>query len=210
MQLQSCSNLETERGNLLRFGMSESGPEDNVFFPRLVHLYREALTLERRLEIANLIYQEIHRDLRLYLMSRVHPNSVEDVLNESLKAIFSSLDAFRGNSNPEFYKWCYRIARNKKVDTDRKDRFETLPTEEFWELVESTNDKQPLSSGDRHDFEYVLKLLKELKPKCRELLLDHFFFGFSLVELGEQLKLKYAAVRQRIQRCLQSVRGLIE
>lgn len=181
-----------------------------MFFPRLLYLYREALTLERRLEIANLIYAEIHRDLRIYLMSRVHPNSVEDILNEALKAIFGSLDKFRGNSNEEFFKWCYRIAHNKACDAHRKNRLETLPTEEFWELVEAADKKEPLSPGDKHDFEHVIKLLAKLKPACRELLLNHFFFGFSLVELGQELKLKYDAVRQRIKRCLQSVRGLLE
>jgi len=189
--------------------MPEPEPKSNVFFPRLVHLYREALTLERRLEIANLVYTEIHHDLRIYLITRVEPNSVEDVLNETLMAIFSSLDKFRENSNEQFFKWCYRIARNKACDMRRKDRLDILPMEEFSQLLDASATQEPLSPGDKLDFEHLMNLLKKSKPNCRELLLDHFYFGFNLVELGEELKLKYDAVRMRVERCLETARELM-
>src|SRR3984885_1166659 len=108
---------------------------------KLIRTYRLTAGLAERLRLADEIFRVIEPDLRLFVFSQVRPQSAEDVLQEVLKAITTSLKNFQGGTDKEFWAWCYRIASNKLNDQYRaqaSDRLQPLPPEELWQLVDAS------------------------------------------------------------------------
>jgi DNA-directed RNA polymerase specialized sigma24 family protein len=140
---------------------------------KLIRTYRLTAGPAERLRLAEEIIRAIEPDLRLFVFSQVGPQSAEDVLQEVLKAITTSLKNFQGGTNKEFWAWCYRIARNKLNDqyrTQASDRLQPLPPEELWQLVDASAQDAAITAGDRHDLEYVMNFLASSKSECGEYL----------------------------------------
>ena|ERR1700722_12494727 len=168
--------------------------------------YLKAEDFDRAQNRLNLICINISKKLTLFILTKVRPSDAEDVLHETLKAIFTNLAKFRGQSNEQFLKWCYRIARNKVGDHYRKGQRTTeldqFPTQEIERLVNATKLLEPPSPEIMADLEHAMMLLAKAKPICRQLLWDHFVIGLDYAELALQLDLQNDAVRMKVSRCL--------
>ena len=180
---------------------------------KLVKTYRVTSGLPDRLGLAERILPLIEPDLRFFVFGAIRPPAAEDVFQEVLKAIITSLGQFKGNTNGEFWAWCYRIARNKLSDQFRKqasDRLQPMPPEELWQLVESSAQASPLSAADRLDLEYALNLLTRAKPDCYDYLWNHFVIGLDYAEIAAGQDLTYDNVRMKIGRCLETAQSLVD
>ncbi len=82
--------------------------------------------LDQRLRLAEEIFREVEPQLRFFVFKTIAPPAAADVLQETLKAVTVSLSKFAGNSDGEWWAWCYRIARNKV--NDHLHQASTLPT----------------------------------------------------------------------------------
>lgn len=179
---------------------------------KIVRTYRLTPALDQRLRLAEEIFHEIEPQLRFFVFATIAPPAASDVLQEALKAVTVSLGNFAGNSDGEWWAWCYRIARNKVNDHLRKqasDRLQPMPPEELRVLAENSGQSNPLSAADRIDLEYALKLLAESKPECTEFLWQHFVLGLDYSELAEERNLSYDNVRMKIGRCLGEAQALM-
>ena len=179
---------------------------------KLVRTYRVTAGLAERLRLAEEVFRLIEPDLRFFVFSAIQPPVAQDVLQEILKSIATSMKKFEGSSNKEFWAWCYRIARNRLNDHFRKkasDRLQPMPPEELWQLVESSAQASPLSPADKHDLEYAMKLLTASKPECHDYLWKHFVFGLDYAEIAEERNLNYDNVRMKIGRCLDEAKSLV-
>jgi len=179
---------------------------------KLVRTYRLTAGLTERLRLAEAIFRITEPDLRLFVFGHVRPQSAEDVLQEVLKAVTTSLKNFQGGTDKEFWGWCYRIARNKLNDQYRaqaSDRLQPLPPEQLWQLVDASAKDAPLSAGDRHDLEYAMNLLATSKPDCGSYLWQHYVLGLDYGEIAEDKAVSYDAARMKVGRCLEEVRKLV-
>ncbi|MGP8201158.1 MAG: RNA polymerase sigma factor [Limisphaerales bacterium] len=179
---------------------------------KLVRTYRLASGLAERLRLADGIIRLIAPDLRGFVFSALVPQVAEDVSQEVLISIADSLKAFKGNSNGEFWEWCYMITRRRIYDHLRKkknDRLQPMPHEELLDLVDASAQVAPLTAADRHDLEYALKLLDSSKPECRDYLWNHYVTGFDYGEIAEEQNLNYDNVRMKIGRCLEEAKSLV-
>lgn len=179
---------------------------------KLVRTFRFAATLPERVKLAEDIFSQIEPDLRFFVFGALRLPAAEDVLQEILKGIATGLTKFKGDTKEQFWAWCYTIARNKLNDHFRKqaaDRLQPMPQEEFWDLVEASEDNSLLSAGDRHDLDYAMDLLTAAKPECFEFLRQHYIFGKTYGEIAEEGDLNYDAVRMKIGRCLDEAQSLV-
>ncbi|MBI3867410.1 MAG: sigma-70 family RNA polymerase sigma factor [Verrucomicrobia bacterium] len=179
---------------------------------KLVRTYRLSDGLAERLQLANEIFRLIEPRLRLFVFGALARPAAEDVHQEALKGVAAGLAGFAGSTPGEFWGWCYRIARNKVSDHLRKqaaERAQLMPPEELMRLVEVSGRDTALSSADRLDLEYALKLLAEAKPECRDYLWKHYILGLDYREIAEEQSLTYDNVRMRIGRCLDEAQSLI-
>jgi len=177
-----------------------------------VKTYRLTPALDQRLRLAEEIYHEIKSPLHDFIFGRLKHPAAQDVFQETLKAVTASLAKFSGDSDGEFWKWCYKIALNKVNDQLRKqssDRLEPIDPEELWQLVETSAQNSPLSAENRLDLQHALKILAEAKPECSEFLWQHFVLGLDYSELAEERQMSYDNVRMKIGRCLGAAQELM-
>lgn len=181
---------------------------------KLVRTYRLTAGLAERLRLAEEIFRRIEPDLRLFVFSAIRPPAADDVLQEVLKAVATSMGKFAGDTRAAFWAWCYRIVRNKLGDHYRKqhiesERMQAMPPEEILELIDASERAAPLSAADKHDLDYALNLLSSSKPECREYLWRHFVLGLDYAEIAEAENLSYDNARMRITRCLDEAKSLV-
>lgn len=177
-----------------------------------VRTYRLTAGLADRLRLAEEIFRRIEPDLRIFVFSHVSGDAAKDALQEVLKAIVTSLNQFRSNTEKEFWGWCYRIARNKLSDHYRgqySDRVKVMPSDELWQLMETTVQVSPITPGVRDDLDHAIKLLTAAKPECADLLWGHYVIGFDYGEIAQERGLSYDNVRMKISRCLEEAKSLI-
>ena len=179
---------------------------------KIVRTYRVTAGIGERLHLAEELFRLIEPDLRFFVFAAIRPPAADDVVQEVLKGVATSLRRFSGSSNEEFWAWCYRIARNKLNDHFREkstDREQPMAHDELWDLVESSTQGSPLSAADRHDLEYAMTLLTNSKPECYDFLWKHFVIGLAYGEIAEERNLSYDSVRMKIGRCLDEAKSLV-
>ncbi len=177
-----------------------------------VKTYRLTPALDQRLRLAEEIYHEVKSPLHDFIFVRLKHPAAQDAFQETLKAVTESLAKFRGDSDGEFWKWCFSIARNKVNDHLRKqesDRLQPMEPDELWQLVDTSAQNSPLSAADRLDLQHALKILAEAKPECSEYLWQHFVLGLDYSELAEERQMSYDNVRMKIGRCLGAAQELM-
>lgn len=179
---------------------------------KLVKTYRLNPALDQQLMLAEKIFRQIEPKLRVFVFSSVNPTPAPDVLQEVLKAIATNLRKFAGATEPEFWKWCYTIARNKISDHFRKnasDRLQTTSPDELRKLVDASISVSSLPPGARHDLEYAMKLLTASKPECHALLWSYYVTGLEYNDIADANGLTYDSARMKITRCLAEARALV-
>jgi RNA polymerase sigma factor (sigma-70 family) len=179
---------------------------------KLVRTYRLTEGLAERLRLAEAIFRQIEPDLRLFVFNAIQPPDAEDVLQDILKSVATSLKNFRGDMVPAFRSWFYTIARNRLNDHFRKkasDRLQPIPHDELLDLLDTSEQAEPMTAAARHDLEYALKLLDGSKPECRGYLWNHYVIGFDYGEIAEEQNLNYDNVRMKIGRCLEEAKALV-
>lgn len=178
----------------------------------LVNAYRQETGLEKKVELARLLYDTVKQNLRVRFHNKVPPSFMDDILQDTLIAIFHSLEKFRGKSNDEFWKWCNRIFFFKRSDLFR-DRYnakrEPLPPDELLLAMEKSGEIESISRDEKLDLEDAANLLKNLEPGCRRLLWKRYAIPMKLRDVAKEISLKSDVVRMRIKRCLDKLRGLI-
>jgi RNA polymerase sigma factor (sigma-70 family) len=176
-----------------------------------LNLYRTGTTEKDRTDCAEEIYALIEGFLRSYIYSRLIPSVAEDILQQTVIAIVTSLQKCRATTEEDFRIWYCRVARNKVNDHLRKkysDRLEFLPPGDVLEVLSRSVSYAPYSSGDWLDLEQILNLLEKLKPGCRNLLWNHHAIELRHTELAKEMGLKAATVQRRIERCLEKAQHI--
>lgn len=179
----------------------------------LVEAYREEIHLEPRMELAGKLAQILAPELRIFVISRARPSVVDDIMQETMKDIFTHFFTFKGKTEKEFWKWCYTIVRNKTVDRLRWDHKSLMyyPAEELMQLADTSgNVALPFSPEDRDDVRQVLKLLEKTAPDCRGKLWDFYVVGLDYDDLAEAFGLSYDAIRMSIKRCVELAQKLFD
>lgn len=179
---------------------------------KLVRTYRLMTGLAERIRLAEEIFRQIEPDLRVFVFSNVTHDAAKDALQEVLKGIAVSLKQFKGDSQKEFYSWCYRIARNKLSDHFRQqysERVQPLPPAELLQMLDSTAQEKPIALGLRHDLDYAIKLLTATKPDCYDLLWKHYVVGLDYGEISTERNISYDSARMKIGRCLDEAKSLV-
>lgn len=179
---------------------------------KLARTYRVTTGLADRLRLAEEIFRQVEPGLRLFVFNAVHSPAADDVLQEVLKAVATSLAKFAGDTHTKFWAWSYGIARNKINDQYRRqatDRMQPMPEKELRRLVEASAQTAPLSAADKHDLDYAMKLLTASKPECREYLWQHYVLGLDYAEIAEEGNLSYDNARMKISRCLDQAKLLV-
>jgi RNA polymerase sigma factor (sigma-70 family) len=170
-----------------------------------------AAEMHERLRFAEEIVVRVGPMLGAFVAAHCPEAAVEDVLQEALIGIANGAPNFRGNTDLQFWKWCYRIASNKLADYLRRKSNQpmlSLDVEEIRRAVEATAADPPISEDDREKLEMALGLLARSKPPCVVYLTLYFIQGLDYRELAAVFRSTANAIRMQIHRCLTLARQL--
>src|ERR1035438_3167358 len=106
----------------------------------LIHRYQTATKLEERIRAADDIMDSVATPLRLYIAARMEKAGVNDICQETLKGLFTSLDSFHGASDSQAWAWCHTIARHKLADHFRargRNRLDFVDPDDLWEAIQA-------------------------------------------------------------------------
>jgi RNA polymerase sigma-70 factor (ECF subfamily) len=134
---------------------------------------------------------------------------VEDVVQEVFLCVYQKISRFRGDS--AFATWLYRVTYNTAIDHRRRSvRHEALYGSDVLEAVAGA--RPAISTLDRQE---IVRQVERLPDPYRTAVYLHYWYGSSVVEIGELLGAKPNTVksylfraRQRLGRSLESGESL--
>lgn len=183
--------------------------------PNLVRQWRAATDVDGQLRCLDNLLPRINSRLYLYLRGWCSEGpELDEVLQETLVNISTTISSFRGASEGEFWTWAFTIARRRAIDRRRDpwgSRALHLTPEEMNALIEDDETTSAaLSAGRSIDARRALEILAQLDAGCRGFLTLHFIHGLAYEEIGEIVRKSYDAVRMAITRCLEEARDQFE
>lgn len=169
---------------------------DEEAFKQLVGRYQR--------QVANLIY--------LTLGSR---EEIEDLSQEVFIRVHKSLHRFEQDAS--FYSWLYRITVNICIDEIRRRKIKKTFSLEMFSESALERDKKP-SRGesasdsvlDEEKRRIILKALQKLSPVHRTAIVLREYEDLSYDEIAEVLNISTQAVKSRIFRAREELRGLLK
>ena len=127
--------------------------------------------------------------------------SADDVVQETFIRAWRHLPRLSADDRP-IRPWLFRVARNLLIDADRSARAHPV-------LVQALPDDAggPDSALDQVlDRELLSAALQHLPPAQREVLIEAFFNGGSLVTVARELGIPHGTARSRMHYALQALR----
>lgn len=194
------------------FGRGYAPKPVSMNLPRLANACRKAQSQPECIRFAEEVIVRVGPQLRHFVATRCPESDVEDVYQDVLLAVATSLPKFEGASDPAFWSWCYRIAQRRLADFYRSRG--KLPTvsidiEEVRREVEGSTASPEVSEADRLALSSALELLGKVKPPCVDYLHAYYILDLDYPEMAVMFHSKADAMRMRVNRCLALANALL-
>lgn len=151
--------------------------------------------------------------LRLFICAHSRPDLAEDVLQETLTAIATTIQRCRARTEPGVWAWCYRLARHKMADAGRvaarRARL-SLELETMHRAVAASGADDRIGPDEQEQLDYALQLLAAVKPPCVDYLWQAIGLDLSYQVVGQLHAQKADAARMQVQRCLELAQKLVQ
>lgn len=127
-------------------------------------------------------------------------DQADDAFQDVFVRIISAAREYRPRGR--FAQWAFTIARRVCIDRQRERRRGAEVLDESVAAHSGRSAAESVAAGDELD-----RLLGALPPEQREVILLSRLYGFSYEEIAEMVGVSGAAVKQKIYRAMQSLRG---
>lgn len=146
------------------------------------------------------IWHELHADLHAFIGRRISDNQVaEDILQDVFVRIHQQIASLHDETRLE--SWIYQIARNAIIDHYRSRKPDgELPETYPWEEDDDADLESSLTPC-------VRLLVGDLPEKYRETLYLTEYEGLTQVDAAAHLGLSVSAVKSRVQRARDQIKG---
>ena len=152
------------------------------------------------------LYAEYQPKLLRYFRAKINsPEQAEDLCSETVLKVYSNLDTF-DETKSSLSTWIYTIAGNVLTDFFRRNR----PSDELDE--ELRDESTPVEEGllKRESLERLANALEKLDTRERDLIVHHYYFGKSLLEISEILGVSYTYTKVLHKKALNLLRKDLE
>lgn len=126
----------------------------------------------------------------------------EDAVQNAFMYVFQHPEKIKSIENPKTKGFLIIISESKAIDIyrSRMTRREVMDDE----LLENLLAKDTLSPSELAS--YIVKLPK----RCREIIILHFYYGFSIAEIAKMQNATYEGIRKLLSRTKKKLRKMIE
>ena len=148
---------------------------------------------------AEQIYLQYHDKVRAYVRGKIQdPHDVEDLVSAVFMKIVQKLDSY-DPAKASVSTWVYTITRNTVTD-----HFRTRRT--MVALEDYMVDEQPAELSD-NALDSLADALMALKEKTRDLIVLHYYTGYTLKEVVEMMGMSYINVKVIHKKAPESLRA---
>jgi RNA polymerase sigma-70 factor (ECF subfamily) len=161
------------------------------------------------LDQLGLLFERYHQPLFGFFYQRSGNAALsQDLVQNVFLRVLRYRRNFRGDG--EFKAWLFHIARNVHYDNHRKKRIRhTDDVDEWKDQLADDGASQPQQLIRAEEVEQLKTALRRLDPEKREVLVLAKLQGMPYREIGELLGCSEGAVKVRVFRALQELRGLL-
>lgn len=161
------------------------------------------------------LIERYERRIRDYIYMMVKDNDrTDDILQETLIKAVRVIDEGRYTDNGKFLSWILRIAHNQVIDHFRaaKQHRQVNESESGYDLLgtlrfaEGTIEDEMVSLQIEQD---VRKLIGQLPPEQREVVMMRYYSGLSFKEIAEQTQVSINTALGRMRYALINLRRMI-
>lgn len=157
--------------------------------------------------MVDVLYQRYAHKVYRKCMSFVKDNSIaEDLTHDIFIKMYLNLASFKGKS--KFSTWLYSITYNFCIDYIRKNQKSKMVSIEDKIRVVSDMEIETTDDLQHIELKRLEKLLDEMKPEERMILLMKYKDGLSIKEIQKIFSISESAVKMRIKRAKEKVRML--
>ena len=148
---------------------------------------------------AEQIYLQYHDKVRAYVRSKIQdPHDVEDLVSAVFMKIVQKLDSY-DPAKASVSTWVYTITRNTVTDHFRARRALVA-------LEDYMVDEAPMELG--YDaLDNLADALLALKERERDLIVLHYYTGYTLKEVAEMMGMSYINAKVIHKKALESLRA---
>lgn len=125
----------------------------------------------------------------------------EDALQEAFINAFKNLDSYRGDST--FGAWLKRIVVNKAINALKKRRFESIPDDPNWDMVEET---ETVEYREELTIERVKAAIDQLPDGYRTVLSLYLLEGYDHQEIAEIMGISESTSKSQLNRAKTKLR----
>ncbi len=155
------------------------------------------------------LFKRYQLPLYVYVRELVHDEQTSlDIVQETFIAATRHIAGLRDDE--KFGSWLFGIAHQKCVQLWRKQNRESAALEEFVDAPGEFDDDPSELLIRREREEEFMRLLNELPPVQRAVLLLHFVEDFSLEEIASITGAQLGTVKSRMHYAKKSLRKLLE
>lgn len=148
---------------------------------------------------AGQIYEEFQPKVRAYVRGKIHdPHDAEDLVSAVFMKVVQKLDSF-DPAKASVSTWVYTITRNTVTDYFRTRR--TLVA-----LEDYMGDEQPAELTD-DALDSLADALLALKERERDLIVLHYYTGYTLKEVAEMMGMSYINAKVIHKKALESLQA---
>ena len=148
----------------------------------------------------------------LFAFLRQHTVSREDAEDLLLEVFIAALEyqGFAALPVKHQLAWLWRVARNKTIDSYRKNaRRPVLALEQIADQLYTDEELAPEAQAQRRDeYHHLRTTLEHLTPHQREVLYLRFADGLRCAEIAQVLGKSEGAIRVQLMRTLQHLRTI--
>ena len=150
------------------------------------------------------LYADFHNKVARYVAGKVpNPHDAEDLVSCVFLKVYQKLDSF-DERKAAVSTWIYTIAQNTVIDYYRtRKQYSELPED----LAEESEIDLKLLNDER--LEQLCAALEQLDMRSRDLIILHYYKGFTLKIVAEKMQMSYANAKVIHRRALQKLRGYL-
>ena len=151
---------------------------------------------------AEQIYLQYHDKVRAYVRGIIQdPHDVEDLVSAVFMKIVQKLDSY-APAKASVSTWVYTITRNTVTDYFRTRRTMAV-------LEDYMVDEQPEELTD-DTLDSLADALLALKERERDLIVLHYYTGYTLKEVAEMMGMSYINAKVIHKKALESLRAFFQ
>ena len=136
------------------------------------------------------LYADYYEKVKRFVSGKIQsPHDAEEVISEVFLKVCSKAEGF-DSSRASVSTWIYTITQNTVIDYYRRKKPLLLSEEENYRITEEIG-----TAAESDELEQLADALCRLEERARDVIVLHYYNGYTLKTIAEMMQMSYANVK---------------